>query len=656
MPSASVKVEKQAPPETALTDTGTLSPLRQAITIIEHKIRNIEKRKSKLESYRDLQNSGKELNADQKLAVSKYGEVVQTLEFARDLSKQFMGIVIVSEKDAKRLAKKELAARGASELAKVREVLLVQDALNQMGQESVRNDFLTGSNGAATLAQTDLDLLDELYPAVTPKHEAGGASAFTAHVQCAAEHLIAVVDGKQKEAFLGSSYCQIKEVIGKVHESGYLDTEIAVSGAEMVDDTDGPAPEELEPELAATASPVDDEEQTEMVMDCPEQQSVGCEDPVEMHHHMAPQQQRPSGVAPHQAPQQQQTPSMAGDHTVTGYHHGDTTSVPLPQVQAPVPQTVPVLGRDMNSPSTILPHHHHHQQQQLPPPQPQQLPLQQNLLPAMQQQSTIESQQIMHQQQPASNQQALYYPQPAPPRNINEVLGPGSFFFLQDSEIDNPVMAGSGDQLPSINSQTFTNQTYTPSPQSQPSQQPPQQMPMQQPLPQQQQVLPPQQAVANNMYNAHQIHPQQLQQPQQQVLHQHQSQPQHHQQTLHSGLQRSNVSPVRSNTTKHAYNTNSNNASNNGAMNNGGTNNMSIVDDNVIVEKQQHRNVSSGGSGGHRGPPRINSNHHQTHHQQQQQQHQPFYANNGYSNRNNNNRSSGSSGAPRSSRPPHHNQ
>lgn len=65
-------------------------------------------------------------------------------------------------------------------------------------------------------------LLDELYPAVTPKHEAGDPTAFTTQVQSAAEHLLAVVDGKPKEAF-GGSYSQIKEVIGKIHESGYLD-------------------------------------------------------------------------------------------------------------------------------------------------------------------------------------------------------------------------------------------------------------------------------------------------------------------------------------------------------------------------------------------------------------------------------------------------
>lgn len=75
---------------------------------------------SKLESYRELQNSGKDLNADQKTAVAKYDEVIQTLEFAKDLCKQFLGIAAVTEKEAKKLARKEAAAKSQAELAKVR--------------------------------------------------------------------------------------------------------------------------------------------------------------------------------------------------------------------------------------------------------------------------------------------------------------------------------------------------------------------------------------------------------------------------------------------------------------------------------------------------------------------------------------------------------
>lgn len=65
-------------------------------------------------------------------------------------------------------------------------------------------------------------MLDDLYPAVTPKHEAGNPTAFTNEVQAAAEHLLSTVDGKPKEVF-GGTYSQIKEILGKIHESGYFD-------------------------------------------------------------------------------------------------------------------------------------------------------------------------------------------------------------------------------------------------------------------------------------------------------------------------------------------------------------------------------------------------------------------------------------------------
>lgn len=62
----------------------------------------------------------------------------------------------MADKDAKKIARKEAAARSQQELAKVREVLLVQDALAQFGQDSVRDDFLLGRNGAVTLTESDL--------------------------------------------------------------------------------------------------------------------------------------------------------------------------------------------------------------------------------------------------------------------------------------------------------------------------------------------------------------------------------------------------------------------------------------------------------------------------------------------------------------------
>lgn len=62
--------------------------------------------KAKLETYRDMEKTGKELSSDMKVAVSKYGEVAQTLDFAREFSKQILQIATQSEKDLKKKQKK----------------------------------------------------------------------------------------------------------------------------------------------------------------------------------------------------------------------------------------------------------------------------------------------------------------------------------------------------------------------------------------------------------------------------------------------------------------------------------------------------------------------------------------------------------------------
>ncbi|XP_045492281.1 caprin-1 [Colias croceus] len=244
MPSAAnAKSEKPASSEAADN-----TPIKQILTIIEHKIRNLEKRKSKLTSYRDLQKAGKELNSDQKIAVAKYDEVAQTLEFARDLSKQVNSIVVSAEREAKKQAKRELWVRYTADTNKIREVLLILDCLMQMGSTEVRDDFLNGANGAAKLTEDDLRILDELYPEVTPKHEVNeeGQAGFHTHTIKAAEHLYAIIDGKPKEV-LGTTYAHIKEIVTSVHECGYFDKSVDAIVPEVEENQHEPEEQVPEP-------------------------------------------------------------------------------------------------------------------------------------------------------------------------------------------------------------------------------------------------------------------------------------------------------------------------------------------------------------------------------------------------------------------------
>ncbi|XP_046393979.1 caprin-1-like isoform X4 [Ischnura elegans] len=216
MPSASAKLEKQA-------STEAVDPLRQAITVIEHKIRNLEKRKVKLESYKEEQKNGKDLNSDQYTAVAKYDEVIQTLEFARELNKNFSGIAADAAKALKKQQRKEQLERAQQEINRVKEILVIQEVLLNVGQDSVREDFLAAKNGAAQLTVDEIKYLDDLYLLLSPKHiPEENMPPYQEQLTHAAEHLINLVEGRSKEV-VGTTYAGLKELITKIHTCGYFD-------------------------------------------------------------------------------------------------------------------------------------------------------------------------------------------------------------------------------------------------------------------------------------------------------------------------------------------------------------------------------------------------------------------------------------------------
>lgn len=109
-----------------------------------------------------MEKTGKELSADKKVAILKYDEVAMSLDFAREFAKQIEKVVVSSEKDLRKKQKKDESLKKQNETSKVREVLIIQDILNLLKEESVRDEFLAGTNGACKLEPSDLELLDSL--------------------------------------------------------------------------------------------------------------------------------------------------------------------------------------------------------------------------------------------------------------------------------------------------------------------------------------------------------------------------------------------------------------------------------------------------------------------------------------------------------------
>lgn len=213
MPTAAVaKLEKQG-------SLDANDPLRQGIVMVEHKIRNLEKRKAKLDGYRDLQKNGKDLNSDQLEAISKYDAVIQHLDFARELSKHLTSLALEAVKNTKKQARKEAQEKAQQDLARTKEMLMIQEVLSSMGQENVREDFLQGK-AKVILTAEELQHIDDLYIELTLKREEH--VHFQDMFQGPAEVMSHLLDGKNKEV-VGTTFSALKTKLLEIAKSGYFD-------------------------------------------------------------------------------------------------------------------------------------------------------------------------------------------------------------------------------------------------------------------------------------------------------------------------------------------------------------------------------------------------------------------------------------------------
>ncbi|XP_076350985.1 caprin-1-like isoform X3 [Tachypleus tridentatus] len=223
MPSVSAKLEKQASIEAS-------DPVKQIVTVLEKKVRNLEKRKGKLDGYRSELNKGKELNDDQLNAIRKYEQVLEVLDLTKELQKNFHTIIQDAAKHQKKMAKREQLERQQQDMQRIKDILLCQDILNRMDTDGVRSDFIAGSNGAITLTEDDLNNIDELYKLLSP--ERGSEEEvipFEEQLNTCSEHMLCLIEGKNKE-ILGTTYKNLKDLLLRISESGYFD-HTAINGS-----------------------------------------------------------------------------------------------------------------------------------------------------------------------------------------------------------------------------------------------------------------------------------------------------------------------------------------------------------------------------------------------------------------------------------------
>uniref|UniRef100_A0A4W4FCT3 Caprin-1 dimerization domain-containing protein n=1 Tax=Electrophorus electricus TaxID=8005 RepID=A0A4W4FCT3_ELEEL len=226
--------------------------MKQVLSVIEKKVRNMEKKKSKLDDYQARNNKGERLNQDQLEALSKYQEVINNLEFARELHKSFLALSQDIQKAEKKAARREQLLREEAEQVMLRKVLELQFILDRLGDEGVRQELVQVTSVPALLTETDLVALDDFYKLVGPERDQ--TIRLTDQYQEASQHLWDLLEGKDK-AVAGTTYKALREILEHVLQSGYFD--------QVQSHQNGVCTEEEEKQTAVAESSEADEQQAD---------------------------------------------------------------------------------------------------------------------------------------------------------------------------------------------------------------------------------------------------------------------------------------------------------------------------------------------------------------------------------------------------------
>uniref|UniRef100_A0A8C3Q690 Uncharacterized protein n=1 Tax=Geospiza parvula TaxID=87175 RepID=A0A8C3Q690_GEOPR len=232
--------------------------MKQILGVIDKKLRNLEKKKSKLDDYQERMNKGERLNQDQLDAVSKYQEVTNNLEFAKELQRSFMALSQDIQKTIKKTARREQLMREEAEQKRLKTVLELQFILEKLGDDEVRSDLKQGSSGVPVLTEEELTMLDEFYKLVYPERDMN--VRLNEQYEQASVHLWDLLEGKEKPV-CGTTYKALKEIVERILQTSYFDSTHNHQNGLCEEEEAAPAP--AVEDTAAEAEPDPAEEFTE---------------------------------------------------------------------------------------------------------------------------------------------------------------------------------------------------------------------------------------------------------------------------------------------------------------------------------------------------------------------------------------------------------
>ncbi|KAJ8402450.1 hypothetical protein AAFF_G00369390 [Aldrovandia affinis] len=194
--------------------------IEDGLICLKHKIRNIDKKRLKLEDYRKRMKDGETLNQDQTDAVEKYEEVLHNLAFAKELQKTLGALSQDLLRAQRKAVRREQTMRVEAEKRRLGMVLQVHYVLQNLQQEHVRKDFRSGLNHAPFLPTCELDHLLDLAALLGCKRNE--SVSLEDQMEQAAAVYCDLIEGRDKTV-VGTTYKHVKEHLARLMDCGYFD-------------------------------------------------------------------------------------------------------------------------------------------------------------------------------------------------------------------------------------------------------------------------------------------------------------------------------------------------------------------------------------------------------------------------------------------------
>uniref|UniRef100_A0A8C1GTK1 Caprin family member 2 n=1 Tax=Cyprinus carpio TaxID=7962 RepID=A0A8C1GTK1_CYPCA len=207
-------------PATTTTYYGYEQYIEDSLICLKHKIRNIEKKKLKLESYSERLKKGDKLNPDQLEAVGKYDEVIHNLKFARELQKTIGALTQDLIKAQRKAARQEKLMRIEEERKRLSLILQVQYVLHSLQREDVRRNFCNTRQHSCYLSTQDTESLLDLASLLGCKRN--HRMSLEDQMEQAAIVYGELLEGKESPV-AGSTYKHMKEKLLRLVDCGFFD-------------------------------------------------------------------------------------------------------------------------------------------------------------------------------------------------------------------------------------------------------------------------------------------------------------------------------------------------------------------------------------------------------------------------------------------------